>query len=80
MLTVKASKKDLITFPENLLSKLGIKNGQKVEVKVKKGSVLFIKETEDFFSLEGTLADADIEAPLRDLDKEWKKWRPLKSL
>ena len=80
MLTVKASKKDLITFPKNLLNKLGIRDGQKVDVKIRKGSVVFIKETEDFLALEGALKDADIETPLKEIDKDWKKWNPLKSL
>ena len=80
MVTVKASKKDFITFPENLLNKLGIKDGQKVDVKIKKGSVVFIKETEDFLALEGSLKDTDIETPLKELDRDWEKWNPLKSL
>lgn len=39
MLTVKSSKRDLISFPEKLLSELGIKDGERVDVKVKKGSI-----------------------------------------
>lgn len=66
MLTVKSSKKDLITFPEKLLNKLGIKAGEKVDVKAKKGSLVVIKETEDFFALEGALKDTDIESSIKE--------------
>jgi bifunctional DNA-binding transcriptional regulator/antitoxin component of YhaV-PrlF toxin-antitoxin module len=76
MLTVKSNKKDLITFPENLLSKLGIKEGEKIEVKVKKGSLVIIKEAKEFFALEGALKDVDIETPIKELRKSWKKWKP----
>ena len=80
MLTVKASKKDLITFPENLLNKLGIKDGEKVDVKVKKDSIVIIRESEDFFALEGALKDTDIEGPVKELAKDWKRWKPRTSL
>ncbi len=76
MLTVKSNKKDLIAFPENLLSKLGIKEGEKIEVKVKKGSLVIIKEAKEFFALEGALKDVDIETPINELRKSWKKWKP----
>lgn len=80
MLTVKSSKRDLISFPEKLLSELGIKDGERVDVKVKKGSLVFIKETGEFFALEGALKDVDIETPIRELEKDWKNWNALKSL
>ena len=77
---MKASKKDLITFTENLLNKLGIKDGEKVDVKVKKDSIVIIREAEDFFTLEGALKDTDIEGPVKELVKDWKRWRPRTSL
>lgn len=80
MLTVKSSKKDLITFPEKLLGKLGIKDGEKVDVKVKRGSLTIVRESKDFLSLEGALKDTDIEGPIKELDKEWKKWEAPASL
>lgn len=80
MLTVKATKKDLITFPENLLDELGIKDGEKIDIEVKKDTLVIIKEREDFFALEGVLNDDDIESPLKELSKDWEKWNPLKSL
>lgn len=80
MLTVKATKKDLITFPENLLDELGIKDGEKIDIEVKKDTLVIIKEREDFFALEGVLKDDDIESPLKELSKDWEKWNPLKSL
>lgn len=76
MLTVKSSKKDLITFPKNLLSKLGIKDGEKVDVKAKKGTLVIIKEAKEFFALEGALKDIDIETPIKELHKNWEKWKP----
>ncbi|MBI5047874.1 MAG: hypothetical protein HZB54_02820 [Deltaproteobacteria bacterium] len=80
MLTVKSSKKDLISFPENLLRKLGVKEGEQVDIKVSRGSITIVKEAEGFFALEGALGDADIEGPIKELEKDWKKWEPLKSL
>jgi antitoxin component of MazEF toxin-antitoxin module len=80
MLTVKSSKKDLITFPENLLDELGLKDGEQIDIKLKKGAIVVIKETEDFFALEGALKDIDIEKPINDINKDWKRWKPLKSL
>lgn len=80
MLTVKSSKKNIITFPEKLLGKLGIKEGEKVDVKVKKGSLTIVRESEDFFALEGALKDTDIEGPIKELEKEWKKWEAPASL
>lgn len=76
MLTVKSSRKDLITFPKNLLNKLGIKEGEKIDVKVKKGSLIIIKEAKEFFALEGALKDVDIETPIKELRKDWEKWKP----
>ncbi len=76
MLTVKSSKKDMITFPKNLLSKLGIKEGEKIDIKVKKGSLVIIKEAKEFFALEGALKDIDIETPIKELRKNWEKWKP----
>ncbi len=80
MLTVRSSKKDLITVPENILKRLGVKEGEKVDVKVKKGSLTIVKESEEFFALEGALKDVDIEGPIKELDKEWKKWEAPASL
>ena len=80
MLTVKSSKKNLITFPETLLDEIGIKEGEKIDIRVRKGSIIILKKTEDFFALEGTLKDNDIEKPLKELDKAWKNWKPLESL
>jgi len=80
LLTVKSSKKNLITFPETLLDKIGIKEGEKIDIRVRKGSIIILKKTEDFFALEGTLKDNDIEKPLKELDKAWKNWKPLESL
>lgn len=80
MLTVKSSKKDMITFPEKLLGKLGIKEGEKVEIKARKGSLTIVRESEDFLALEGSLKDTDIEGPIKELDKEWKKWEAPTSL
>ncbi|MBI5748700.1 MAG: hypothetical protein HZA00_06190 [Nitrospinae bacterium] len=71
MITVKSGKKDLIIFPESLLSDLGIKTGEKVDIKVKKGSIVVIKEAEDFFALEGALKDTDVESSLKELNKKW---------
>ncbi len=76
MITIKSSKKDMIAFPENLLNKLGIKEGERIEVKVKKGSLVIIKEAEEFFALEGSLKDVDIETPINELRKDWEKWKP----
>lgn len=80
MLTVRSSKKDSITFPENLLKRLGVKEGEKVDVKVKKGSLTIVKESEEFFALEGALKDVDIEGPVKELKEDWEKWEPQASL
>lgn len=76
MLTVKSNKKNLITFPKDILNKLGIKEGEKIDVKVKKDSIVIIKEAKEFFALEGALKDVDIETPIRELRKNWEKWKP----
>jgi antitoxin component of MazEF toxin-antitoxin module len=81
MLTVRSSKKDLITVPENILKRLGVKEGEKVDVKVKKGSLtIVIKESEEFFALEGALKDVDFEGPIKELEKDWERWEPRESL
>lgn len=79
MLTIKTSK-NYIAIPENLLSKLGIEEGEKVEIKVHKDSLIITKEKNGFLALEGALKDIDIEEPIKELNKKWKKWKPLKSL
>lgn len=61
MVTVKSGKRNSIIFPENLLHKLDIKDGEKVDIKVKRGVIVIIKEAEDFFALEGALKDTDVE-------------------
>lgn len=79
MLTIKTSK-NYIAIPENLLSKLGIEEGEKVDIKVHKDSLIITKEKNGFLALEGALKDIDIESPVKELNKKWKKWKPLKSL
>lgn len=79
MLTIKTSK-NYIAIPENLLSKLGIEEGEKVDIKVHKDSLIITKEKNGFLALEGALKDIDIEEPIKELNKKWKKWKPLKSL
>jgi antitoxin component of MazEF toxin-antitoxin module len=80
MLTIKTLKKDYIAIPENLLSKLGIEEGEKVDIKVHKDTLIITKEKNGFLALEGALKDIDIESPIKELNKKWKKWKPLKSL
>jgi len=80
MITVKTGKKNIITFPDNMLDELGLKDGDRVDVKVKAGTISISKETEAFFALEGALKDTDVEIPLKELEKAWKKWNPQKSL
>lgn len=79
MLTIKTSK-NYIAIPENLLSKLGIEEGEKVDIKVHKDTLIITKEKNGFLALEGALKDIDIESPIKELNKKWKKWKPLKSL
>ena len=79
MLTIKTSK-NYIAIPENLLSKLGIEEGEKVDIKVRKDTLIITKEKNGFLALEGALKDIDIESPIKELNKKWKKWKPLKSL
>jgi len=80
MLIVKTGKRDVITFPEDLLDELGLKDGERVDIKIKKGTIAILKEAEDFFALEGALKDVDVESSIKELDKAWKKWKPRKSL
>ncbi len=80
MLTVKTINKHYIAVPEDLLDKLGVEEGEKVDVKVNRGSLIFVKEKDDFLSLEGSMKDVDIEQPVKELNKKWKAWKPLKSL
>lgn len=80
MLTIKTSKKNYITIPENLLDKLRIEEGEKVDVKLYKNSLIITKEKNGFLALEGALKDIDIERPIKELNKKWKRWKPLKSL
>ena len=80
MLTVKSSKKNLITFPEKVLNEIGLKEGEKIDIKVKKGSIIILREAKNFFALEGALKDTDIEEHVKELRKDWKKWKPLESL
>jgi antitoxin component of MazEF toxin-antitoxin module len=80
MLTIKTSKRDVIAFPEDLLEELGLKDGEKVVIKIKKDTISINRDLKDFFSLEGALKDIDIESPVKELDKAWKKWKPRKSL
>lgn len=80
MLTIKSCKKDSITVPENILKRLGVKEGEKVDVKVEKGSLTIVRETEEFFALEGALKDVDIEGAVKELEKDWKKWETPASL
>jgi len=76
MLTVKTAKKDYIAVPENLLSKVGIEEGESVDIRIDKGTLIIMKEKDDFFALEGALKDIDIERPLKELGKKWKSWKP----
>ncbi|MBI5181590.1 MAG: hypothetical protein HZA06_01605 [Nitrospirae bacterium] len=80
MLTIKKSKKDYITIPEDLLAKLRIEEGENVDIKVLKDSLIITKEKNGFLALEGALKDIDIEEPIKELNKKWKRWKPLKSL
>jgi antitoxin component of MazEF toxin-antitoxin module len=80
MVTVKSGNRNSIVFPENLLHKLDIEDGEKVDIKVKRGVIVIIKDSEDFFALEGALKDTDIESNLKEINKSWKKWKPPKSL
>ncbi len=80
MLTVKTSKKSYIAVPENLLEKVGIEDGETVDIRINKGSLIITKERDDFLALEGSLKDVDIERPVKELDRKWKAWKPRKSL
>lgn len=80
MLTVKTSKKDYIAVPENLLAKVGIEEGETVEIRVDKGALVIMKGKNDFLALEGTLKDVDVERPVKELNRKWKQWKPRKSL
>jgi antitoxin component of MazEF toxin-antitoxin module len=80
MLTVKTGKRNVITFPDNMLEELGLKDGDKVDVRVKDGAIFISKEAEEFFALEGALKDIDVETPLKELGKAWKKWNTETSL
>lgn len=80
MLTVKTAKKDYIAVPENLLEKIGAEEGDTVDVRVNKGTLVITKEKDDFLALEGALKDVDIERPIKELDKKWKAWKPRKPL
>jgi antitoxin component of MazEF toxin-antitoxin module len=72
MLTVKTAKRDYIAVPENLLEKIGAEEGDTVDVRVNKGTLVITKEKDDFLALEGALKDVDIERPIKDLIK----WKP----
>lgn len=39
-----------------------------------------MKETGEFFALEGALKDVDIETFIRELEEDWKNWNARKSL
>jgi len=80
MLTVKTSKKSYIAVPENLLDKVGIEDGEIVDIRVNKGALIITKERDDFLALEGALKDVDIERPIKELAKKWKSWKPRRSL
>jgi len=80
MLTVKAGKTDDIIFPGKLISKSGMKEGEKVKIDVRKGTLIVTKETDDFFALEGALKDTDIDKRIKALDKDWDKWKTPESL
>ena len=76
MLTVKTSKKNFIVVPENLLDKVGIEDGEIVDIRVNKGALIITKERDDFLALEGALKNVDIDRPIKELDKKWKAWKP----
>lgn len=78
MITIKASKKDSINLPKTILDKLGLTDGEKIDVEVTGDAIVFLREAEDFFELEGALKDVDIETPLKELNIEWKRWKRLK--
>lgn len=80
MLTVKTSKKNYIAVPENLLSKVGLKEGESVDIRIDKGALIIMKEKDDFLALEGALKEVDIEHPVKELGKKWKSWKPRRSL
>ena len=65
MLTVKTSKKSFIVVPENLLDKVGIEDGETVDIRVNKGALIITKERDDFLALEGALKDVDIDRPIK---------------
>ena len=72
MITVKANKNDSIILPKTILNRLGLTDGEKIDIEVTGDAIVFIREAEGFFNLEGALKDVDIETPLKELDKEWK--------
>lgn len=78
MITIKASKKDSIILPKTILDKLGLTDGEKIDVEVTGDAIVFVRDSEGFFELEGALKDVDIETPLKELDIEWKRWKHLK--
>ena len=80
MLTVKTAKRNTIAVPEDLLEKIGVEEGETVDIRVNKGSLIISKEKDDFLGLEGALTDVDIEQPLKELNKSWKEWKPRRSL
>ena len=80
MLTVKTAKKDYIAVPENLLEKIGVEEGDAVNIRVNKGTLVITKGKDSFLALEGALKDVDFESPLKELDKKWKTWKPRSSL
>lgn len=80
MLTVKAGKTDDIIFPRKLISKSGMKEGEKVKIDVRKGALIVTKEADDFLALEGALKDTDIDKRIKTLDKDWDKWKTRESL
>ena len=80
MLTLKTTKKAYAIAPENRLARAGLAAGEKAGLTVRKRSLVATKEMEDFLSLEGALKDADIEQPIKELDKKWKAWKPRNSL
>ena len=51
-----------------------------MNVKLNKNSLIITKEKNGFLALEGALKDIDIERPIKELNKKWKRWKPLKSL
>lgn len=80
MLTVKTAKKDYIAVPEDFLEKVGIEEGETVDIRVDKGALIIMKEKDDFLGLEGALKDVDLDRPLKELNRKWKTWKPGKSL